>query len=1094
MHTILVRLATFWTALLFAGAAAAESVLSPGGGANAWNFYAMGNGEAIASILSAIKMMMSPDEGNSGYGTVLLFMAIVGFVVLAAQAGFNPGKHLGRMFGYILVVWMIMLTTTNIKANVRVYDPVTNYDTVVTRVPALVAVPASIVSEIGVWMTRKMEDVFTVPSELTLSAGASEGLAGGYNLFGRMMSDADNYVITNPGLKRSLAAYAADCMVPAIARGKLSVRTDLLESTNMMDSLAKAQHPSILTRYAVDKGSSSSCAAKITDDSTTGATMSCTEAYTCMKADMEAHAEQLLNASARSWSSSGVMVPYETAMASALQYAGGGGGANAYANYSRPQGFILQKSMMSSMRGSFRQAAVQTGNNELLLAASISQAEQAQKTGWWTAAEVFKNLMGYIYTVLQAFLFAIVPIIIIALMIPGLGGKIFVNYSQLLIWLALWMPLLAIINYLITLFGKQDLYSIWSLSGGPSMQTEWTVSEKTNNLVVAAQFLGTSVPILALGLVKGAMAFTEFVSHGIGSSLATQAGATASSGNLSMGNMSMDNVSANKYNTAASSSVGTQDVMAFTNAGSAQQTLNMGGLAATANGGSMTQALSSQQAQSTSNQASTTVGANENAGANASANQGVRYGSNASVESSSGIDQGARNTASSSSQSALATSGGTADNAGTSTGVEQSAVAGQQAGASLGATGGTATSAGGGGGGGGGGGKGGGSSFPVKASGGTTAKIETSESNGLMTTGKEGASGGHSANVGTTGTHTNSSGTGAESSTGWSAGQRASQGHSGGADISAGSGMATGSGTSVATQHTQAAQEQDTTSSTFNMPTQMSAMGALGAWNGNAPNLSPAFSAMLQHEQQGLQARHEGLKAQAESYIGATEDRAQAGVRGLEGTQFTKADAGVTGPANYASAVDKAIGGAREEVASLQSRVSGDKASLTAGVKEATSGLDPTDLVKADYSLAGGMKVTDSTFGDGVAAAVGAGNLIGPAASLAGNAMDMWGARGGAAAGGGAGTPGAGGAVARAGAVLGAGVSTLGMGTVALGTGGALAAGWGVGTVINKYAIEGTSAADWIGEKGAQTAAFFGSDEARAALEANRRLEATPYR
>lgn len=588
MHTS--KFVTFLMALLFSGAALAESVVNPGGG-NAWNFYAMGNGEAIASILSAIKMMMSPDEGNSGYGTVLLFMAVLGFVVLAAQAGFNPGKHLGRMFGYVLVVWMVMLTTTNIKANVRVYDPVTNYDTVVARVPALVAVPASIISEIGVWMTRKLEDVFTVPTELTLSAGASEGLGGGYNLFGRMMADADTFVITNPELKRSLAAFSTDCVVPAIALGKLAVQKDLMQSTDMMRSLAKAQHPSILTRYYKTGGSEGSCATQPAGSGALGTTMPCDAAYACIASDMETYASAMLTSSSQSWGTSGVMVPYETAMQAALTYAGRAGNTE-YANYSRPHGFILQKSMMSSMRGSFRQAAVQTGNNELLMAASIAQAEQAQKSGWWTAAEVFKNLMGYIYTVLQAFLFAIVPVIVIALMIPGLGAKIFVNYAQLLIWLALWMPLLAIINYLIALFGQQDIYSVWSLSGGPTMQTEWTVSEKTNNLVIAAQFLGTSVPILALGLVKGAMAFTEFVSNGIGSSLATQAGAASSSGNLSMGNMSMDQVSANKWNTASSSTVGHQDTMAFLNAGGAQQNMNLAGAAGTGSGGGVNQSNS----------------------------------------------------------------------------------------------------------------------------------------------------------------------------------------------------------------------------------------------------------------------------------------------------------------------------------------------------------------------------------------------------------------------------------------------------------------------------------------------------------------------
>ena len=46
-----------------------------------------------------------------------------------------------------------------------------------------------------------------------------------------------------------------------------------------------------------------------------------------------------------------------------------------------------------------------------------------------------------------------VPIVIVALMIPGLGQKIFVNYAQILLWLTMWAPMLAVINYLVTVFG-----------------------------------------------------------------------------------------------------------------------------------------------------------------------------------------------------------------------------------------------------------------------------------------------------------------------------------------------------------------------------------------------------------------------------------------------------------------------------------------------------------------------------------------------------------------------------------------------------------------------------------------------------------------
>lgn len=1073
------NLTAFLFALLFSGAALAESVVSPGGG-GPWNFYAMGNGEAIASILGAIKLMMSPDEGNSGYGTVLLFMAIVGFVVLAAQAGFNPGKHLGRMFGYVLVVWMIMLTTTSIKANVRVYDPVTNYDTVVSRVPALVAVPAALVSEIGVWMTRKMEDVFTVPSELTLSAGASEGLGGGYNLFGRMMADADSYTITNPDLKRSLAAYAADCVVPAIARGKLSVQKDLLQSNDMMQSLSHAQHPSIMTTYSVRNGATPSCSAKAEEAGALGAVMSCSEAYACIALDMEKSAEELLTAGSKSWGTTGVMVPYETAMASALQVAAGGGGANAYANYARPQGFILQKSLMSSMRGSFRQAAVQTGNNELLMAASISQAEQAQKSGWWTAAEVFKNLMGYIYTVLQAFLFAIVPVIIIALMIPGLGAKIFVNYSQLLIWLALWMPLLAIINYLITLFGKQDLYSVWSLSGGPTMQTEWTVSEKTNNLVVAAQFLGTSVPILALGLVKGAMAFTEFVSHGIGSSLATQAGASASSGNMSMGNMSMDNVSANKYNTAMSSSVGSQDVMAYMNGGTAQQTFGMGGTAATANGGSVTQSLSEQRAQLEALAAQQVVAAGTTAanGVNGAHTQGATESTGAGTDARR--DSSVKETHNSNSGATLTESGGTGATSGESAKLGATAAATQGATADVRAGAGINPGAGGGGGSGGGSG-GGGNPLGIKGTG-VNGSLDNTRGNNYMASGAEERTAGTKAGYDSTGALTQQSGHGAETGVGYTEGAKTSH------DIGTSNGSTVGTSGTLGTSGTRTdsftGTESNTTTNTQN--TSMNAPMSWGGFQGllgNPGQLGPRGDAAerLLAAQDRLEARVAVEEETAARFIATQQGNVEATRDRVDAAGDAVNSDGIMRPVDHTATAQARVNGARDRVEGDLKEVKTDYSMFTAAVMKSTGSLDPTDQVTGEMR-GGRMVVGDDTRADWVAAGVAGANLYG----AVNNVVDSFGKVRGGSPGGGSPDGISLGSVSR---TLGTSVGALGAGTVVAGVTVAAGTGYVIGSGLN-YLIEGTSTADWIGEKTAQAAAFLGSDEARQALETNRRLEA----
>lgn len=595
-------------ALLLPELASAQSVLKPLDG-NSWTLYVFGNGDAIFNILNAIKLLMVPDSGSTGFNSLMMFLATVGFLVLAVQAGFDPGKNLLKMFSYILVVSAVHITTMNIRANILISDPVTNYENVVEGVPALVGVPAALVSEIGHWFTKTVETYYTIPSELTVTGGT-------FNLFGRLMQESNEYVIVNPELKKSLSAYTADCVVPAMARGTLTA-SDLMTSPNMTTTLSLATHKAILTKYwPVGKpsttGTGMSYPTELTYGGETypvegglGAVIPCDAAWSYLSKDMDLHAQELMDATAKQWSKTGVLVPFETGMSVAMSMASSGG-ANPFANYSKPQGYILQQAMLNSMNGSFRSAAAAIGNNDIMMSAAIAQAEQSQKSSWFTAARVFSNMMGYVYTTLQAFIFAIVPIVVIALMVPGLGKAIFTNYAQILVWLMLWQPMLSIVNFLVTLFGKAQISSTLELAAGVTMQNKFALSENTNDLMLAAQFLGTMVPLLTWGLVKGSLAFTEFISHGIGSSMAQQAGATAATGNMSMGNLSMDNTSMNKFNTAMSAAVGNQTTIGYT--GGAMTSSDSGGDAKQEMGGSVTNVM--QSGLTKAEKASASAGAN----------------------------------------------------------------------------------------------------------------------------------------------------------------------------------------------------------------------------------------------------------------------------------------------------------------------------------------------------------------------------------------------------------------------------------------------------------------------------------------------------
>ncbi len=574
---------------------------------NAWNLYAFGNGQIISDILKGITLLMAPDAGGGSFKALLLFLATVGFLVLAVGAGFDPGKNLVRMFMHLLLVFFVTYASTSLTITVLVVDPLTEQmegkaADPVPGVPALVGLPAVVTSEVGNYFTRSIETNLSVPTTFRMSQDANN--AGQFNLFGRMMQESSQYTFSSPELRRSVAAYSADCVVPAIATGRLVGPTPdgmqqgvqaLTNTNDMLATLKSASHKSIMTKYypmanSGDEwrslaGNPDLAEIPVPTGGTLrgalmgfGAVVTCEGAIAAIERDMTQSASELLGKGNDAWSKTGVNTTFETVMTSMLQQVAAGA-----PGVSTPAGYIRQQALLNVSNGSFRQAAMQTGNNELMQAAAIAQAEASQKSTWVAGFALFNNMMGYVYVVLQCFIFAVTPMVVVALMIPGMGKAIFTNYAQILVWLTLWQPMLSIVNYIITLFGINAVSGIVA-TGGLTMSNKALISEKTNDLIVAAQFLGTMVPLITWGLVKGAMAFTEFISSGVGSAFASSAGATAATGNLSMNNMSMDNTSTSKFNTAMSSTVGTQEVSAFGNAGAGLMTQQGGGAGATANG------------------------------------------------------------------------------------------------------------------------------------------------------------------------------------------------------------------------------------------------------------------------------------------------------------------------------------------------------------------------------------------------------------------------------------------------------------------------------------------------------------------------------
>ena len=533
-------------------------------GKNAWDYYVSGNGQAIYDILQSVKMLMLPWGGGGMFQSLLIAIALLGSFLVIIEAGFSPSKGVEKLIGYFITLAFVVFLTMGARVNVTINDNATGYYNTVTDVPAIVGVPASMISEIGYHLEQGIEEDFSIPDGLKVTK------SGMYDVMGQTLKDANRMVITDPNLRRNLAGYVENCVVPSIGLGRVSVE-QLMSSNNLLSTFSAAATPSLMTPYYPVGGG-----ATATSFSDQGTLEQCGTAYGQLSTDVKNYAGALINAQTAQWQSTGVMVPFATAMQDVLQQAASGGGGNpVVSGYGSPEDYILQSALINTSRPAFQKAAADLGENPVMLSTAIAQADQAQRSSWYTTVTVFHNMTGYVYIVLQAFVLALVPIIAVMLLIPGMGAKIFLNYLQVLLWLVLWGPLFALDNFVSAVLTGTDMHNL--LAPGLTMLNSAVVKTSTVNMGLAAGFLGTLIPLLAWGIVKGSFAFTEFIMAGMASSFAQQAGSLAATGNVSLGNTSLDNVGMNKYSTSITSDVGDGGAGLGIGAGAMSSNFQLGG-------------------------------------------------------------------------------------------------------------------------------------------------------------------------------------------------------------------------------------------------------------------------------------------------------------------------------------------------------------------------------------------------------------------------------------------------------------------------------------------------------------------------------------
>ena len=544
--------------------------------ADAMDYYTAGNGDAVFNIFNSISALTN----DPTYIRLLNGTAILGFIFLIARSGLSASTLSSGGIGHLIMILAVM-AGLNGKTNITIVDTVNNTVNVADNVPWIVGTPAAIVSNVSHGLTSKLEQTFNMPNGVKMSDG------GSYGMVPSMLKDLDKVVIVDPNINSSLRSYFSDCIVPMLANGVMDGNI-LIKSPNLWRDL-KSDNPAIMTTYYAGGGQAPDV-------------KTCEDAYTTLDTALNANMPAIMANMAGDFSG--------TAMAGGLLSAK----LEASANYA--SGNLYQGTGAELVKQAAIVDYVRTGKG-FTEALAAEQAIATQTNSWLQGGQIFKQLAGYIHLMLTAMVLASSALVLPILVMPN-GTRAAAHFAKVLAYLALWEPLLALVNGVVMysavgqLSGNftageltydaipalsaaaQHIYEVggWLAAMVPALA--WFIVSKGGHLAV--DVIGQAAHAAGAGMATGNVSHQQYSNNNINRDNITQRSVSSdnatwrnqqndntTNSNVSQGNSTLNNsswnnatynnTSANKFNTRKESTtgdlVGTHSVIA---AGSSKMT------------------------------------------------------------------------------------------------------------------------------------------------------------------------------------------------------------------------------------------------------------------------------------------------------------------------------------------------------------------------------------------------------------------------------------------------------------------------------------------------------------------------------------------
>lgn len=469
--------------------------------------FTIGGGEYLVNIFNAV----SAWTGGGGFRALLRVVMVIGLIYTLLIVAFSLDWRawLNWFVGATLIYGVLIVPTTSVRITDRLNPSLA--PATVANVPIGLAMIASVSSQAGDWLTRTAETVFVMPGALQMS---TNGMIYGARLWDRTR----DFHIRDPRINANLEEYFKQCLFYDILLGHTSFDT-IANSTNILADMGPGS-PARGMKFIPASGPPT--------------IVTCQAGYTELQTAITAYTELALQQEGRKLFPGLTPALAKAKLVSDLPVIA----SQFHGSSQTAQQVFHQRSLVNA----FLEARANLGAADGDTFAMLRAEEQARNT-YSSIAQQAMTWVPLLNIVLTVVFYAMFPVIFPLFLMPRTGTMALKGYFTGFFYLAAWGPLYVVLHMFIMDRASDSLNA--TAPGGISMAGMAGIDAVNVDTATIAGFLMMSIPFLAAGMARGAMAVSSQATSMLAPAQAAAEAAAVerTTGNYAYGNESFMNLS-----------------------------------------------------------------------------------------------------------------------------------------------------------------------------------------------------------------------------------------------------------------------------------------------------------------------------------------------------------------------------------------------------------------------------------------------------------------------------------------------------------------------------------------------------------------------